>query len=63
MNEVNLDDVKVNILIELDEKIYLVAMEKGNYDAVSFLVKRAAESLIETGKTQAELNEFLGYER
>lgn len=58
---VNIDNATVNILIDLDGLVYMVATKKDNLDAISFLCKRAVESVIPTGKSQTELNEFLNY--
>lgn len=51
------------MLLEVDGEICLVAFKKENLELVQFTVKAAAEMVAKTGKTQAELNEFLGYER
>ena len=61
MNEkqVNLEKATVNVIIELNGMVHKVIMEKDNYDAVSFLSKRAVDSLIPTSRTQSELLEFL----
>lgn len=58
---VNLMNATVNVLIELNGQVYLVAMKKENFDAVSFIAKRSVENLVETGKTQTELLDFSNY--
>lgn len=60
-NAVNLMNATVNVFIELNGQVYLVAMKKENFDAVSFIAKRSVENLIETGTTQTELLDFLNY--
>lgn len=59
--EVNLMNATVNVLLELNGQVYLVAMKKDNFDAVSFISKKSVENLVETGRTQAELIDFLNY--
>lgn len=59
--EVDLTDATVNILIELDGNVHLVAMTETNFKMFSSLIKTSAEGLIKTGKTQVELLEFLNY--
>lgn len=59
----NIKDSQVTVLLEVDGEICLVAFKKENLKLVQFTVKAAAEMVAKTGKTQAELNEFLGYER
>lgn len=59
---VGLEDAYVNILITLNGQVHLVAINHDNYDAISFLVKRSAKSIIKTDKTQSELNRFLNCE-
>lgn len=59
--KVSLENATVNILIELNGKVNMVAMKKDKYDAISMLSKVSAETLIDTGKTQAELLRFLNY--
>ncbi|MEK5038788.1 hypothetical protein [Sporosarcina sp. FSL K6-3457] len=63
MNKVNIEDATVNILIELDGQVHLVAMEQDKFDAVSFLAKASASTLVKTGRSQAELLEFLNYKK
>lgn len=60
-NAVNLMNATVNVLIELNGQVYLVAMKKDNFDAVSFIAKKSVENLVETGRTQTELLDFLNY--
>lgn len=59
----NIEDAQVTILLEIDGKIHLVGMKKDNFDAVSLLIKSSAELAAPTGKTQGELNDFLGYKK
>ena len=61
VNKASIENATVNILIELAGEIHLVAMEKDKYDAVTLITKASADTLIKTGRTQWELNEFLNY--
>lgn len=63
MKSVDTDLLTVNILIEYQGEVHMVAMEKEKLDMVSFVTKRSIDSLIKTGKTQVELLEFLGYKK
>lgn len=63
MSKVNIENSTVNVLLELDGEIHLVAMEPDKYDAVSFLIKASVDTIIKTGKTQAELLNFLNYNK
>lgn len=63
MESVDTDLLTVNILIEYQGEIHMVAMEKDRIEAVSFLTKKSIDTLIKTGKTQAELLGFLGYKK
>ncbi|WP_263707876.1 hypothetical protein [Shouchella tritolerans] len=57
----SVNDAQVTILVEIDGQVHLTAMEKEKYEAVTFLAKNSVVGVIPTGKSQAELNEFLGY--
>ncbi|RKD22566.1 hypothetical protein BEP19_09910 [Ammoniphilus oxalaticus] len=61
MSKVNIESSTVNVLLELGGEVHLVAMHPDKYEAVSILVKAAAETIIKTGKTQTELLHFLNY--
>ncbi|MEK3756780.1 hypothetical protein MHB73_21305 [Bacillus sp. FSL K6-6483] len=54
-------DAQVTILVEVDGEIHLAVMEKEKYEAVTFMAKNSIHGVIPTGKSQAELNDFLGY--
>lgn len=56
----NVKNASVNILLEVDGKIYMVAMEKDRVEAVGFLVKAAATNVVPTNKTSDDLLKFLG---
>lgn len=60
---INIEKATINVLMEIDEKIYLVAMEQDNRDAITMLVKVSAKTVFPTAKTQTMLNEFLGVKR
>ncbi|WP_263708017.1 hypothetical protein [Shouchella tritolerans] len=54
-------EAQVTILVEINGQVHLVAMEREKLEAVTFLAKNSIHGVIATGKSQAELNEFLGY--
>lgn len=58
--EKNIEDAQVNILLEIDDQIHLVAMEKQHLDAIDLLVKSSISSAIPVGKNQDDLLKFLG---
>ncbi|MGN7284294.1 hypothetical protein ACTHP3_05000 [Shouchella rhizosphaerae] len=58
---VSVKDAQVTILVEIEGQVHLVAMEREKLGAVTFLDKNSIHGVIATGKSQAELNEFLGY--
>lgn len=57
----SLENAQVNIQLVIDGQVYLVGMDKENLEAVNMLVKIAADIAAPTGKSQAELLEFLNY--
>ncbi|WP_339147653.1 MULTISPECIES: hypothetical protein [unclassified Sutcliffiella] len=59
----SIEDSQVTILLEIDGEIHLVAMKKDNLDAIGLIVKASAETAYATGKTQKDLNIFLGYSK
>lgn len=61
--KINIENATVNILIELGGEVHLVAMEKDKFEAVTLLTKAAASTLVKTGRSQAELLEFLNYRK
>ena len=63
MKKINIEAATVNILIELGGEVHLVAMERDKFDAVTFLTKASASTLVKTGRSQAELVEFLNYKK
>ncbi|MBX0320117.1 hypothetical protein [Shouchella clausii] len=58
---VSVKEAQVTILVEINGQVHLTAMEKEKLEAVAFLAKNSIHGVIPTGKSQAELNEFLGY--
>lgn len=56
----NIEKATINILVELDGDLYMVKMKKDDFEAVSFLTKRAIDTLVKTERKQVELLEFLG---
>lgn len=63
MSKVNIEHATVNVLIELNGEVHLVAMNRDKYDAVTFLAKASVDTLIKTERTQKELLEFLHYNK
>ncbi|MDZ5711638.1 hypothetical protein [Jeotgalibacillus haloalkalitolerans] len=61
--EKNISKAQINITMEIDGIVHLVAMEQERLDAVSMLIRSATETVIPTKKTQAELVKFLDYKR
>lgn len=61
MEKVNLDNAQVNILIELNGDLHMVAMKKEKLGAATLIIKSATEHLVRTGRTQNELLEFLNH--
>jgi len=49
------------VLIEIDGNVHLVGMSQERKEALDEMVKMVAEVVYNTKRTQAELNEFLGY--
>ncbi len=60
--EIGIEDAKLNVSFCINGQVYLVAMEKEHLKAVEFLVKKAADTVIKTDRTQLELLQFLGLE-
>lgn len=60
MSALNLKNAQVNVLVEVDGAICLVAMPKEQLQAIETLVKISVAKLYKTSKTQADLNKFLG---
>lgn len=60
MSTVNLENAQVNVLVEVNGDICLVAMSKEQLQAIETLVKMSVAKLYKTSKTQADLNKFLG---
>lgn len=61
MNEVNKRELDIAILAYHNGEVHLVAMEKEKLEAVTGIAKMATENIIPTGKSRAELLEFLNY--
>lgn len=54
-------DAQVTVLLEIDGEIHLVGMTKDNLDAVNMMVKAAAEIVVPTGRSQGDINKWLGF--
>lgn len=59
--KIDVTNATVNILMEIDGKIHLIASKKDKYETISHLVKNSIEYAIPTDKTQADLLKFLNY--
>lgn len=60
MSTLNLENAQVNVLMEVNGAVCLVAMTKEQLQAIETLVKMSVAELYKTSKTQADLNKFLG---
>lgn len=60
---VNIENAQVSLLLEINGEIHLVVMEKDKLEAVELMIKLSAEAAVPTGKSQKELNVFLGYNK
>lgn len=60
--EINMVDASLNIFLEINGEVHMVAMTREKLDAIKFLVGNSVSNVIPTGKSQAQLNVFLGYE-
>ena len=61
MSRVNVEDSSVTVLLEIDGNVHLIGMSKERKEALDEMVKMVADVAYNTKRTQAELNEFLGY--
>ncbi|MCM3618734.1 hypothetical protein M3936_14175 [Sutcliffiella horikoshii] len=57
--EVNVENAQVNLMLEVNGKIHLVAMDKEKLETIEFMIKRATSAIIPTEKTQEDLLAFL----
>lgn len=55
----DLTNAQVSILLEIDGQVHLVGFEKERFEAITTLIKAAAEVAVPTGKSQTELRGFL----
>lgn len=63
MNQIDIKDASVNIIIEVDGKLYVAAYDNELFETISYVVKNGLEHLIKTDKTQQELIEFVGMDK
>ena len=61
MPKISVKDAMVNVFLEINGEIYLVAMKKDRLETIQALVHSSADAVIPTGKTQGQLNDFLNY--
>jgi len=61
IKKVDITDATVNILLEIDGRLYMTRFKKGKHDAMSLLIKRAIYDIIPIDKTQSDLLEFVGW--
>lgn len=61
MSRVSIEDASVTVLLEIDGEVYFIGMSKERKEALDEMVKMVADVAYNTKRTQAELNEFLGY--
>lgn len=60
---IDLTHSSINLLLEINGEIHLVAMKNSKLETIQALVQMSVEGAIPTGKTQGQLNDFLGYEK
>lgn len=61
MEKVDIENASINVLITSNDKVHLAAIDKQAFETIEFLIKRSLVYIIPTGKTQAELLEFVNY--
>ena len=61
MSRVSIEDASVTVLLEINEEVYFIGMSEERKEALDEMVKMVADVAYNTKRTQAELNEFLGY--
>jgi hypothetical protein len=61
MEKVDIENAGINVLVEMNGGIHLAGMAEDEFEAIKFLIKRSIVNIIPTGKTQAELLEFVNY--
>ncbi|TKI65583.1 hypothetical protein FC756_16165 [Lysinibacillus mangiferihumi] len=55
----NLINAQISILFEINGQVHLVGFEKERLEGLTELIKMAVEVAVPTGKSQAQLREFL----
>ena len=61
MSRVSIEDASVTVLLEINGEVYFIGMSQERKEALDRMVKMVADVAYNTKRTQAELNEFLGY--
>lgn len=61
--DIYIEDAQVTILLEINGKVHLVGMSKERLETMDLLIKKSAEVVIPTDKSQKDLNGFLGYNK
>ena len=63
MDKISIANASINILLEVDGEIYLTAMKNDRLETIQSLVQASADAVVPTGKTQGQLNDFIGYQK
>jgi len=53
----------VNILVEVNGKLHLAAMDKDKLEAIEFLIKKSVEVVVPINKTQEDLLKWVGVKK
>lgn len=61
MSRVSVEDSSVTVLLEIGGIVNLIAMDEERRDTLELMVKMMADKAYRTKRSQAELNQFLGY--
>lgn len=61
MSKVKIEELDIAILAFYNGNVHLVTMEKERLEAITGLAKIATTNIVPTGKSRAELLEFLNY--
>lgn len=51
---------KINIVVEVDDELYLVAMNKEKLDAINYLIKQSVDVIFPIHKKQEDLLRWVG---
>lgn len=63
MKQIDIQNAPLTILISIDGQIYALAFDKDEYEALTFLIKRAVKTVVPSKTTQSQLNKLLRGEK